>query len=360
MKLSKLLERLEYEVVQGSVETEVTTLANDSRKVESGSVFVCISGAVFDGHQYVSDVAKKGAAAIIAERDIEVPKGVTVIKAENTRYALALMSAAYFGYPAEKLKVIGITGTKGKTTTTYLIRSILEGVGHKVGLIGTIEAIIGDRKIPAANTTPESFTIQQYFAQMVEEGCDSVVMEVSSQGLMLHRTAGKLSFWSDEIPVTGERREVINEDMVFGRTLYPVTCVSIGNPHCVIPMREISKPLVCKIGDYAEIARYFPNKINTQLLKVIDQENIQIEIFERGVGYTLASGSCACAAAGVAYKLGMTNPGVTVHMPGGKLQVEIQDDWEVFATGEVFYIGKISLSSEFGERLRAAVSVEER
>ena len=158
MKLSKLLERLEYEVVQGSVETEVTTLANDSRKVESGSVFVCISGAVFDGHQYVSDVAKKGAAAIIAERDIEAPKGVTVIKAENTRYALALMSAAYFGYPAEKLKVIGITGTKGKTTTTYLIRSILEGVGHKVGLIGTIEAIIGDRKIPAANTTPESFT----------------------------------------------------------------------------------------------------------------------------------------------------------------------------------------------------------
>ena len=135
-------------------------------------------------------MAKKGAAAIIAERDIEAPKGVTVIKAENTRYALALMSAAYFGYPAEKLKVIGITGTKGKTTTTYLIRSILEGVGHKVGLIGTIEAIIGDRKIPAANTTPESFTIQQYFAQMVEEGCDSVVMEVSSQGLMLHRTAG--------------------------------------------------------------------------------------------------------------------------------------------------------------------------
>ena len=179
-------------------------------------------------------------------------------------------------------------------------------------------------------------------------------------GSRLRASAGKLSFWSDEIPVTGERREVINEDMVFGRTLYPVTCVSIGNPHCVIPMREISKPLVCKIGDYAEIARYFPNKINTQLLKVIDQENIQIEIFERGVGYTLASGSCACAAAGVAYKLGMTNPGVTVHMPGGKLQVEIQDDWEVFATGEVFYIGKISLSSEFGERLRAAVSIEER
>ena len=121
---------------------------------------------------------------------MEVPDNVTVIRVPDTRYALALMSAAYFGYPAEKLKIIGITGTKGKTTTTYMIRSILEGVGHKVGLIGTIEAIIGDEKIPAANTTPESFTIHQYFARMVEEGCDSVVMEVSSQGLMLHRTAG--------------------------------------------------------------------------------------------------------------------------------------------------------------------------
>lgn len=107
------------------------------------------------------------------------------------------------------------------------------------------------------------------------------VTYLNEDGSRLRASAGKLSFWSDEIPVTGERREVINEDMVFGRTLYPVTCVSIGNPHCVIPMREISKPLVCKIGDYAEIARYFPNKINTQLLKVIDQENIQIEIFER-------------------------------------------------------------------------------
>ena len=192
MKLSKLLERLEYEVVQGSVETEVTTLANDSRKVESGSVFVCISGAVFDGHQYVSDVAKKGAAAIIAERDIEAPKGVTVIKAENTRYALALMSAAYFGYPAEKLKVIGITGTKGKTTTTYMIKKVLEMAGKKVGLIGTIGAMVGEEHLPSKNTTPESYELHRMFAAMVEAGCEYVVMEVSSQGLKLDRTAGIL------------------------------------------------------------------------------------------------------------------------------------------------------------------------
>ena len=190
VRLDKLLERLEYEVVQGSDEIEITTLINDSRKVEEGSVFVCISGAVSDGHKYIPDVAAKGAAAVVVEREVEAPENMTVIRVSDTRYALALMSAAYFDYPAEKMKVIGITGTKGKTTTTYMIKSILDSVGYKVGLIGTIEAIIGDKKIPAANTTPESYTIQKYFAQMVEEGCDCVVMEVSSQGLMLHRTAG--------------------------------------------------------------------------------------------------------------------------------------------------------------------------
>ncbi|MDD3401916.1 MAG: UDP-N-acetylmuramoyl-L-alanyl-D-glutamate--2,6-diaminopimelate ligase [Hespellia sp.] len=190
MKLNKLLERLEYTVLQGSDEIPITTMINDSRKVEEGSAFVCISGAVSDGHEFITEVAEKGAAAVIVEREVQAPEGVTVIRVADTRYALALMSAAYFGYPADKMKVIGITGTKGKTTTTYMIKSILEDTGHKVGLIGTIEAIIGDKKIPAANTTPESYTIHKYFAEMAEAGCDSVVMEVSSQGLMLHRTAG--------------------------------------------------------------------------------------------------------------------------------------------------------------------------
>ena len=190
MKLTQLLERLEYEVVQGDDQIEVTELINDSRKVTEGSVFVCISGAVSDGHAYVQQVAEKGVAAVIVEKDVEAPEGLTVIKVENTRYALALTSAAYFGYPAEKLKVIGITGTKGKTTTTYMVKSILENAGYKVGLIGTIEAIIGDKVIPAKNTTPESYVIQEYFHEMAEAGCDCVVMEVSSQGLMLHRTQG--------------------------------------------------------------------------------------------------------------------------------------------------------------------------
>lgn len=190
MKLTKLLERLDYKVLQGSDEIEITELTNDSRNVKEDSVFVCITGAVRDGHDFVQEVAEKGATAVIVEKEVEAPEHITVIRVEDTRYALALTSAAYFGYPADELKVIGITGTKGKTTTTYMVKSILEGVGHKVGLIGTIEAIIGDEIIPAKNTTPESFTIHQYFRKMVDAGCTAVVMEVSSQGLMLHRTAG--------------------------------------------------------------------------------------------------------------------------------------------------------------------------
>ena len=192
MKLIKLLERLEYTCLQGEIDKEISGIVNDSRKVTEGSLFFCIKGAVSDGHTYALNVAEKGAAAIIVQEPVEVPESVTVIQVTDSRYAMALVAAAWYDYPAEKLHVIGITGTKGKTTTTYMIRSILEAAGHKVGLIGTIEAIIGDKVIPACNTTPESTTIQEYFAEMVKAGCDSVVMEVSSQGLMLHRTAGIL------------------------------------------------------------------------------------------------------------------------------------------------------------------------
>lgn len=188
--LRKLLERLEYISLTGDENIEVTDIVNDSRKVGEGALFFCISGAAFDGHNFAREVVEKGAKVLIVEKEVGKFPGVTIVKVENTRYAMALISAAYYDHPAEKLKVIGITGTKGKTTTTYMVKSILENAGHKVGLIGTIEAIIGDKKIPANNTTPESLTIQKYFSEMLKAGCDTVVMEVSSQGLMLHRTAG--------------------------------------------------------------------------------------------------------------------------------------------------------------------------
>lgn len=190
MQIQKLMEHLDYTFLTGSMETEISTLVYDSRKVEKDSVFVCISGTVRDAHDFIPDVVEKGASVVIVEKDVEFLPGVTYIKVDNSRKALAYMSAAYFDYPAKKLKTIGITGTKGKTTTTYMVKSILESAGMKTGLIGTIESIIGEKRTPAANTTPESYLLQQLFAEMVEAGMDAVVMEVSSQALMLHRVSG--------------------------------------------------------------------------------------------------------------------------------------------------------------------------
>ncbi len=191
-KLKDLLAKIEYECISGTLDKEVTDIIYDSRKVTKDCMFVCIPGAKADGHKFAADAARGGAGVILIQNDIPIPEiaGITVIKAADTRYAMAFISAAFFGYPADRMKVIGITGTKGKTTTTYLVKSILEHAGRKVGLIGTIEIIIGDTHIHADHTTPESYLIQKYFRQMADAGCDTVVMEVSSQGLMLHRTQG--------------------------------------------------------------------------------------------------------------------------------------------------------------------------
>ena len=188
MKLSELLSGFSYECIQGEVDREISTVVYDSRKIEKDCVFICIAGANFDGHSVAGQAMEAGAAAVIVEKDVELKGDTTVIKVSETRYAMAHIAAAYFGYPAKKMKIIGITGTKGKTTTTYLIKSILENAGYKVGLVGTIEIIIGDKHIPASNTTPESYVLQEYFKEMADEGCQIVVMEVSSQGLMMHRT----------------------------------------------------------------------------------------------------------------------------------------------------------------------------
>lgn len=194
--------------------------------------------------------------------------------------------------------------------------------------------------------------VQKKNYELMTDGGIVEITYLNEEGSRLRISMGKLSFVSEEIPVIGERREVINEDMVFGNNLYPATCVSVGNPHCVIPMQEISKELVCKIGVHSESARYFPERVNTEIMKVTDRNNIAIETYERGAGYTMATGTGACAAAAVAYKLGLTENKMLVHMPGGDLQVEIADDWNVYITGDVFYIAEIKLSTEFSEMLR--------
>lgn len=191
MKLSQILQNTEYTLLQGDLEADITDVIYDSRKLVTGCVFVCMVGAVADGHTFIADAVEKGAKAIVVEKNVEgIPEDVAVVKVASARKALALMSAAFFGNPAKELVTIGLTGTKGKTTTTYMIKSVLESAGFKTGLIGTTGVLIGEEKLPTKNTTPESYELHKLFRTMVDKGCKYAVMEVSSQGLKLDRTLG--------------------------------------------------------------------------------------------------------------------------------------------------------------------------
>lgn len=189
MLLKELTEGLKILEARGNTDVEITGIAYDSRKVKRGALFVCIEGTKADGHDYIGGALENGAAALLVQKEVSAPEGVTVVRVDDTRYGLAHVSDVFFGHPSRRLKLVGVTGTKGKTTTTYMIKSILEAEGQKVGLIGTIQNLIGDEVLYAERTTPESYDLQALFAEMLQKGVKSVVMEVSSQGLELHRVA---------------------------------------------------------------------------------------------------------------------------------------------------------------------------
>jgi len=189
LKLSDLVNGLKIKSIKGSLDLEIDGIAYDSRKTKQGMLFVCIDGTVVDGHKFIDDAIENGTKAFLVQKPVEVPEGITTIEIEDTRYGLAYVSAAFYGHPSKKLNLIGITGTKGKTTTTYMVKSILEAAGHKLGLIGTVANLIGDEILYSSRTTPESYDLQSLFSDMVEKKVNSAVMEVSSQGLELHRVA---------------------------------------------------------------------------------------------------------------------------------------------------------------------------
>lgn len=190
MKLDKILQNIEYEILAGSTDTDITDIVYDSRKAKDETVFVCIPGAQADGHDYIDSAIKNGTKVIVVEHEVEYADGVTYIKVSDARIALSLMAAQLFDNPAEKLTVVGLTGTKGKTTTTFMIKSILENHGIKVGVIGTMGVFMDGKHIETHNTTPESYDIHMYLNEMVNADCQVAVMEVSSQALKLNRTAG--------------------------------------------------------------------------------------------------------------------------------------------------------------------------
>ena len=183
MKLNKLLEVLGNDIiVSGDTDIDISALAYDSRKVEPGCLFAAIPGTQVDGHNYIQQAIDAGAVAIVGERNVDTGDKPLIIVKES-RHALAAMSAAFYNYPDRRLRLIGVTGTNGKTTTTYLLKWLLESVGHKVGLVGTINNLAGDKILPATHTTPESLELYQLFAMMEAEGCDYLVIEASSHAL---------------------------------------------------------------------------------------------------------------------------------------------------------------------------------
>ena len=187
MKLKELFEGIKYTLIKGDIETEINDIAYDSRKAKDGVLFMAIPGSVVDGHDYIKDAIKNGAKVILISKDIEISEDVTVIKVEDTRKILSKLSMRLFRYPQSKLKTIAITGTKGKTTTSFMIKRILEEAGYKCGLIGTTGVYIGDKVYPAKNTTPESYETIRYMDEMVKKKMDFMVMEVSSQALKYDR-----------------------------------------------------------------------------------------------------------------------------------------------------------------------------
>lgn len=259
---------------------------------------------------------------------------------ELTEENIRLICNRNFGVGSDGLLVGPILGND------KLEVKILNPDGSEAEISGNGVRIFGKYLKDAGYVQKNRFTINTLSGQQT-------IQYLNEEGTKIKVSMGKLSFYSDEIPVTGPRREVLNETMMFGSIPYRVTCVNIGNPHCVIWLNDISKELVCRIGKHSESAECFPEKINTQLLKVLDRTNIEIEIYERGAGYTLASGTSGCAAAGAAYRMGLTERKMYVHMPGGVLEVEIEEDENVLMTGEVGYVGRFTLSHEMAEQLKA-------
>ena len=196
MELKKVLLGLKDLKAKGNLDIDITGLESNSKNIKPGYMFIAIKGFSVDGHEFINDAIKSGAKAVIVQegcdlKSIRLPADVTLIMAKDTREALAICSCNFYENPSKKFKLIGVTGTKGKTTTTFMIKEILEKAGYKVGLIGTIATYINGKMITeSSRTTPESIELQRTFAQMVEQGVEYVVMEVSSQSLKLHRVDG--------------------------------------------------------------------------------------------------------------------------------------------------------------------------
>lgn len=223
MKLLKLLEGIEYELLLGDIDIDIKDISYDSRKIESEYAFIALRGIDVDGHNYINKAIELGAVCIIVDKEVAINENITVIKLNDTRKELAKLSANLFQNPARELTKIAITGTKGKTTTSFMIKSILEQNGDKVGVIGTIGTIIDGVLYEHKNTTPESYLVQKYMRMMVEKGCKYLIMEVSSQALKVGRVSNIVYdyaiFTNLSMDHVGAREHPTFDDYIYSKSL---------------------------------------------------------------------------------------------------------------------------------------------
>lgn len=269
MKLEKLLDGIEYELVKGNIDIEVNNIYYDSRKVDDGSLFYCMEGASVDGHDYIDSAIEKGAKVIVVSKDVNIEKDVTVIKINDTRRMLSKISINFFGNPIKELTSIAITGTKGKTTTTWMIKNILEEDSKTVGVIGTMGVFFAGIHYSTVNTTPESFEIQKYLREMVDNGVKYLVMEVSSQALKVGRVDGLIFDYGVFTNLTqdhiGENEHPNMEDYIYSKSLLFKQCkhgiFNIDDEH----YSDMIKECTCDIYTYGH---------NKESNLVIDKMNL--------------------------------------------------------------------------------------
>lgn len=291
MKLSYLCKDINFELIKGNIDTDITSITIDSRKVKKGSLFICISGFKTDGHNYIESAYKSGASAIICEKDIdEVPSGLTVLKVDESRKALSKIALEFYDNPSSKFNLIGITGTNGKTSSTYFLESILNECSHKTGVIGTVEIRINGKKIDVeleTSTTPDTIELNELFCKMADNKVEDVIMEVSSHALELDKVADcnfNIGIFTNltqdhlDLHKTMEnycnakaklfklcKYGVINADDKYSKNI-------IESSQCDIMTFSIDKPSDLK----AENIKYYMDKVEFDV--IIKNENVHFEL----------------------------------------------------------------------------------